>query len=290
MQADNEDRYVNEAKSGGLPVIPLVVALLILLAAGYWYFSPEKQADAPPPPVDVAPVVPALPVAPPEPAPEPVPDIPEPEPVAPPEPNEPPPPPPLTLDESDPVVRETLTPAIDNTTLAPALQANNLIERTAALVDLTRQGRVEPKLFPLPRPEGKFAVTPDGENLYMDPAGFSRYDGHAQAISALDPQLLAGAFHQFRPLLEQAWKALGYKEENLDNNLIRALDEVIEAPVLEHPPILVKDVTTYNYADESLEELSPLAKQLIRMGPENQALVQAQARAIREALLASPQQ
>lgn len=287
MQADNEDRSTEEPQSSGLPVVPLLVVIVILTAAAYWYFSPGEQPKAPPPPVDITPAVPAEPAVPAQPEPEPAPDVPEPEPVMPaaPEPNEPPPPPPVALDESDPVVRENLQPAFDDTLLAPALQQTNLIERTAALVDLTRQGRVEPKLFPLPRPQGKFAVKSEGETLYMDPAGFTRYDGYAQAISALDPDLLAGAFHQFRPLLEQAWKALGYKEQDFDNNLISALDQVIQAPALEQPAVLVKDVTTYNYADESLEALSPLAKQLIRMGPENQALIQAQAEAIRQALL-----
>jgi hypothetical protein len=45
------------------------------------------------------------------------------------------------------------------------------------------------------------------------------------------------------------------------------------------------DITTYTYEDESLENLSPIAKQLIRMGPENQAAIQAQASALRAALL-----
>lgn len=284
MQADNEDRYTQEPNPGRLPVVPLLLAILILIAAGYWYLSSEDQAETPTPATAVAPVVPAQAI--PTPEPEPEPDIPETEPAAPPppEPNETPLPP-LTLDDSDLVVRASLEPEFDNTPLLPALQQSNLIERTAALVNLTRQGRVEPKLFPLPRPEGKFAVTAKGETLYMDPAGHARYDSYAQAISALDPQLLAAAFHQFRPLLEQAWQALGYKQESFDNNLIRALDQISQAPVLQHPPVLVKDIATYNFADESLEELSPLAKQLIRMGPENQALVQAQATAIREALL-----
>lgn len=283
MQADDQDRYTEEARSGGFPLLPIAALVLIIIAAGYWYLSPGDEPVAPPPP----PVEPAMP-APPPPAPEPAPDIPQPEPEEPsaPEPvAPPPPPPPLSLEESDPAVREMLDTALDDSLLSPALQEDNLIERTAALVDMTRQGRVDPKLFPLPRPEGKFPVIEDGETIRLDPAGYARYDTQAQAISALDPQTLAETFHRFRPLLEEAWATLGYKPEDLDNNLIRALDQVIAAPVLEQPPVLVKDVTTYNFADEDLEALSPLAKQLIRMGPENQALVQAQAKAIRDALL-----
>ena len=289
MRADNEERYQEESRSTRPPVVPLVAAILALMAVGYWYFAPEQAIEAPQVPSQTTPVAPAEPALPaePEPEPEPAPDIPEPEPVTPvaPEPNLPPPPPPLAMEQSDPVVRDALQPALAGGQLSPALQPDNLLERTAALIDLTRQGRVEPKLFPLPRPEGEFPVTVEGDRLFVDPTGYRRYDGYAQAISALDPQLLANSFHQFRPLLEEAWAALGYKADNLDNSLIKALDQVIGAPTLDQPPALVKDVTTYNFEDEELEALSPLAKQLIRMGPENQALVQAQARAIRAALL-----
>ena len=122
--------------------------------------------------------------------------------------------------------------------------------------------------------------------LVPDPATYARYDDYAAAIGALDPDSLAAAFHQFRPLLEQAYGNLGYEEADMDNSLIRALDQVIAAPVLDAPPALEQRVTTYTYADESLEELPPIAKQLLRMGPENQRIIQEQARALREALLA----
>ena len=287
MRADNEEHYREESRPNRPPVVTLVAAILALTAAGYWYFTPEQAIEAPRIPSEATPTAAEEPALPAEPEPEPTPDIPETAPVTPvaTEPNQPPPPPPLALEQSDPVVRDVLQPVFAGGQLSPALQPDNLLERTVALIDLTRQGRVEPKLFPLPRPEGKFAVIVEGDRLFIDPAGYRRYDGYAMAISALDSQLLATSFHRFRPLLEEAWAALGYKADHLDNSLIKALDQVIEAPRLNQPPALVKDVTTYNFEDENLEALSPLAKQLIRMGPENQALVQAQARAIRAALL-----
>ena len=99
------------------------------------------------------------------------------------------------------------------------------------------------------------------------------------------PDTLAAAFHQFRPLLEQAYANLGYQAEDMDNSLIKALDQVIAAPVLDEPAVLEQHVTTYTYADESLENLPPIAKQLMRMGPDNQRIIQAQAQALRDALL-----
>lgn len=285
MQVDTDDRYDEKPPSAGIPKTPLVLALLALAVIGYWYFS-ANDGNAPVTPL--AGQAPAAVIAPAEP--EPTPDIPEPEPAEPeplpttsetavaPEPE-------LTLEASDPVVKEQLAETFNSQILGVALETDNLIERGTALIDATSQGLLLHKLIPLPAPQGKFAVTIEDDRIYMDPDSFHRYDSYATAISDLDPQVLANNFHKFRPLLEQAYAALGYKSQDLDNALIRALDQISTAPILENPALLQKEVATYKYADEALEELSPLAKQLLRMGPENQALIQQQARAIREALL-----
>jgi len=286
MQVDPDERYTRESRSAGLPVLPLAVAILALAGIGIWYFFGKAQEEPAPPP-ETTEIVPAAPV---QPLPR-APDIPEPEPepeAAPPaallEPNEPPQPE-LTLETSDAALRQQLAPSFNSEVLAPALETDDLIERGTALVNAASQGLVLPKLFPLPPPQGKFTVSAEGDRVYLDPDSYRRYDSYAQAISAIDPATLADTFHQFRPLLEQAYAALGYEAEDLDNALIRALDRVLAAPVLQQPPLLEKDVTTYKFADESLEALNPLAKQLMRMGPENQALVQEQARALRRELL-----
>ncbi|QFU74875.1 DUF3014 domain-containing protein [Halioglobus maricola] len=287
MQADQEDRHFEQEETeGGLPVIPIIIGVGLLVAAAAWFlFSPDDAPPPPPPPA--AEITPAEPPALPEPVAPPEPDIPEPEVIEDitPEPNEPPPPPPLTLDESDPVVRNEMAPLLADTDLANTLDNDQLLDRMAGLIDATSQGRVFHEVFKLPPPEEKFAVIQQGDTAYIDPASYSRYDGYTQAIATLDTGTLATAFNTFRPLLEEAYAALGYKEQQLDNTLIRALDQVIEAPTLEGPAALEKDVTTWHYVDPELEALSPLAKQLLRMGPENQALLQAQARALREELL-----
>ncbi len=290
MQADNEERYVEESQNRSLPLIPILVVVALAVAALAWYvLAPGKtELDTTPTP-DITPVVPAqlpppvVPAAPPEP------DIPEPvETVVEPDPNTPiaPPEPELTLDASDPVVRKALLPELEGSSLAVALDNDDLLDRAAGLIDATSQGRVFHEVFKLPPPAGKFTVITEGENSYINPENYERYDAYAAAVGQLNPETVASAFHTFRPLLEQAYASLGYQADDLDNALIKALEQVATAPQLQHPAILEKDVTTWHYTDESLENLSPLAKQLLRMGPENQAIIQSQAIAIKKALLA----
>ena len=192
----------------------------------------------------------------------------------------------MTLEESDEPVQAALAPLVTDSALAPALDNSDLLLRAASLIDASSQGRAFHEVLKLPQPDGDFAVVERDGAHYMDPASHQRYDAYAQAIASLDPQALAENFHTFRPLLEQAYASLGYRGEDMDNALVRALDQVIDAPVLQHPAKLEQDVTTWHYTDESLEDLPSLAKLMLRMGPENQALVQAHARAIRAALLA----
>lgn len=289
MQADNEDRLSDATRSAGLPVVPLVLGIALVVIAAAWYFLGSTEQAAPEAPPPAQPAVPAMPAEP-APAPPPAPDIPEqlPGSLEPAEPNEPPAPapPPLTLDESDVPVREAMTDQVAGTALAPALDNQDLLARAAGLINATSQGRIFHQVLALPPPEEQFAVIEVDGAAYIDPDSFQRYDAYAQAIAAVEPEAVASAFHNFRPLLEEAYAALGYEGAEMDNALVRALDQVIAAPTLDAPAPLEKDITTWHYVDPELEKLPSLSKQLLRMGPENQALIQAQARAIREALLA----
>jgi hypothetical protein len=288
MHADKRELDDDTARStAGLPVIPLVLGVALVVIAAAWYLLDTDETATSEPPAPAEPAVAARPAPPPPP---PAPDIPEPEPepVAPAQPDEPeaPAPPPLRLEDSDMPVREALVAEVAGTPLAPALDNQELLTRAASLIDATSQGRMFHQVLKLPPPEVSFSVIEIDGGAYIDPDSFQRYDAYAQAIAGVDPQTVAAAFHNFRPLLEEAYAALGYDGDEMDNALVRALDQVIAAPVLDEPARLERDVTTWHYVDPALEELPSLSKQLLRMGPENQALIQAKARAIREALLA----
>ena len=287
MQPDQDDRYVSETRSSSPALLPVTLVVAALVVGIGWYMlrpAPEEP-PAPPPPAPVTPApAPEPEVAPPPPAPD-IPAARPDEPELPAEPNAPLPEAALALEDSDQPVQELLTPLVAGSALAPALDNSDLLQRAASLIDATSQGRAFPEVLKLPAPDGEFTVIERDGASYIDPASYARYDAYAQAIAGLDPAVLAGAFHNFRPLLEEAYSALGYPDEELDNALVRALDQVIAAPTLQHPAQLERDVTTWHYTDETLEELPSLAKLLLRMGPENQALVQEQARELREALL-----
>ena len=289
MRPDPEDRLSQPTSRAGVN-IRLLIAAIILVVIAIIYFSGGEEETPVEPPAPAA-------VQPPEPAAEPelprAPDIPPaPLPVAEPEPE----PaaaaapavrqaPPLTLEESDPVLREALAPAGDSDLLGGILAQDNLVERGAGLIDAFSRGVVMRKLLPVAPPEQPFATAERGGQIVMDPVGYRRYDAYASAIAELDTALLADNFHRFRPLLEQAYAGLGYPPGEMDNALIRALDRVLATPEISDPIPVKKVEAVYKYVDPSLEQLPAVQKQLLRMGPDNVAKIKGQAAALRRALL-----
>ncbi|PLW69805.1 DUF3014 domain-containing protein [Pseudohalioglobus lutimaris] len=289
MKAESDDRYNEEPLTRRSYRLPVALGALLLIVGIVWFFSSDEagtpaqtptadmaatagKPGKPQPPRPPAPDIPRV-----KPAPE-VSSVAADEPVTAPQPA-------LTLEESDVAVRQTLSAPLQDTVLAAALSEDSLLERSAAFLDAAGNGAVLREVLPFPAPSGEFSVTQVDGQTVIDPKSYARYDAYAKAVAAVDTATLANAFHRFRPLAEQAYANLGYPAEEFDNALIRALDEVIAVPVLQAPAALVAGIETYAYQDPALEELSPMARQILRMGPDNQAIIQQKARALRTALL-----
>jgi hypothetical protein len=63
-----------------------------------------------------------------------------------------------------------------------------------------------------------------------------------------------------------------------------AFATLLAVPVPDGPVEVEPKVVTYTYADDSLEELSPVQRQFLRMGPDNVRRVQAKLRELRAEL------
>ena len=283
MKAAREDRLDGDSGRGGFPT-RLVVLVLAIIAVGFmlWRSMGDKPAELAPEPVAVEEVdfePPPLPPA------EDIPPRPEPVVEAMAEaPVEPPPPlPPLA--ESDDIVRAQMSAAGVGGELAPLEQQQNLVQQGAALIDGLSRGVVLRKLLPLDPPKGAFTAVEEGDQMYMNPAGYNRYDGYVETIASLDTSTMVDSFHSLRPLYEEAYGQLGLNPDDFDNALIRALDRVLATPEIEEPIALTRKSVMYKYADPQLEQLTPMQKQLLRMGPDNIRRIKEQARALREGLL-----
>lgn len=287
MRSEPEDRLsdtqIKKAPSTRLLLVAVVIAAIIgivLFSSGDRQPPPAQEA-VPEPAVVVAPA-PAVPAELP-----PAPDIParveaavEQSP-----PTDSPAAPELTLEDSDQDLRARLSAASNSSLLSGALQKDDLVQRSAGAIDGLSRGLVPHKALPIAPPKVKFStVTADGQ-IYTDPGSYARYDSYASAIAALDVDLMVSTFHRYRPLMEQAYASLGYPAEDMDNALIRSLDFILATPELKAPAELRRKEAVYQYADPELEQLNSIQKQVLRMGPDNAAVIKRQAAVLRARLL-----
>lgn len=190
------------------------------------------------------------------------------------------------LEESDALVRLRASALSPEPAFREWLKLEALIPRLASAMSRIAQGTVPREIFAAFAPRGKFSVARKEGKAFADPAAFARYDAFAALVDRVDAAAAARVFEALMPLFDAAQLDLGEHRAGARESFLAAARELLAAPVLDKPAALTtgKKGIGWAYADESLEELSPAQKQLMRMGPKNQAAVQAKLRAVALAL------
>lgn len=169
---------------------------------------------------------------------------------------------------------------------APWLKADQLINKYVVIVNDFSQGLwLEKHMRFLKQPQAFLAEKTDG-GLLMSPKSYQRYDKLAAAIDAVNANAALAVYQKFKPLFQQVFVDFGYPSEHpLDDIFLKTAAQILAAPVIEQPIPLVRPSVFYKYADEKLEALSPVSKQMLRMGPENTRIIQNKVRQLVEVLV-----
>jgi hypothetical protein len=168
------------------------------------------------------------------------------------------------------------------------LATDNLITQTASGLERIARGQTPSADLPMFRPAGDFEVTRRGGTITITDTSFRRYDRVAALVDSLEPRGVVEAYRTVQPRLDEAYRALGRVSGGVDAAVDSALQLLIETPVPDEPITLVPGKgATYAYRDPQLEQLTPIQKQLLRMGPDNMRRIQARLRAIRAELTRS---
>jgi hypothetical protein len=193
-------------------------------------------------------------------------------------------PPPVGLDQSDDFIRQLASGLTSHPQLASWLRSKDIIRKVTAAVDNIAAGQS-------PRPQVDFFAPGERPRIleregriYLDPVSYERYNIVADVFDSLNSEDCARLYKSLKPLFEQAYIDLGYPQGNFDQALFRAFVVLLKTPVVEEDIELVKQVAVYSMADIRLENLDPAQKHLLRMGPENQQLIQTKLRQLALAL------
>jgi hypothetical protein len=196
--------------------------------------------------------------------------------------------PPPTPAIEDPVgpegARQLLEGVSSNPRFRSWLAAPDLVRRWAVVTANVAEG-TSPRRWLAPlAPRKPFSVVEVGDRVEIAPESYARYDGVADAIDSLNAWSLATAYRRLHGAIDAAYRALGYPEGSLDRATARALQRIEGAPVPAGEVRVERQDGFWVFASPEFERLGEVEKHLLRMGPRNERIVQAKARALREAL------
>lgn len=245
---------------------PVVVVLVVAAIGGVvWYLHSNYTPPPPPPAAAAQPSAPAAPPAPHYPVESP-----------PPAPAKPLP----SLDGSDAEAHRSIVELFGQAA-EQLFQFKDLIRRIVATVDNLPREHVSSRLMVLKPVPGRFAVSGTQGALGISPENYARYSPYVHLAGAVDIKKLVAVYVRLYPLFQQAYVQLGYPDGYFNDRLVAVIDNLLATPRLNAPPQLVQPNLMYQYADPNLEALSAGQKMLLRMGPENAAVVEGKLRELR---------
>lgn len=165
------------------------------------------------------------------------------------------------LDESDGWIKEGLENLGVDTSPWPE---QDMVARGAALLAAGADGHLIRKDWP--RLPG-FSVVKQGESIWLDPAGYERFDPFIKMLEAIEPERLAEFVVTVEPLLNEALTGLGDRRR-VSDLLAAAHRSVRSAPVATERLALIQPGVLYQFKDPRWEGMSDLHKQFLRMGPD----------------------
>lgn len=192
------------------------------------------------------------------------------------------------LQDSDAPLRDVLSQLGGADAVNNYLVPENVIRRLVVTIDNLPRQKVAVEKRPTPPIAGSFLAVGDELHATLDPNNFERYRPLVAVIGKLDMQQLAAVYFRFYPLFQQSYQNLGYPTGYFNDRLVQVIDVLLATPQPSGSIALMRPNVMYTYADPALEARPAGQKLLLRMGPENAALIKTKLRELRAIITATP--
>jgi hypothetical protein len=177
-----------------------------------------------------------------------------------------------TLNASDGFVVSQITALANGVEIVRLLASDQLVRKFVVLVENISRGEFPQNGLPYKPMQTEMPVRNLDDNLFvMDASAHARFDQVIGTFIAVDTETALTLYRLLSPLFQQAFAEIGFRDENFDDTLRKAINVVVNSEQIPGPYQLVKPSVMYLYADSSIENLQEVNKQLIRIGPENSA-------------------
>jgi len=190
------------------------------------------------------------------------------------------------LDSSDKTLEQALSELFGHKAIESLFRLKSIARHVAVTVDDLPRAKLPQRYMPTKPVAGRFLVNGEAGDYTLSPDNYRRYTPYVRLLEDVNIKDLVSVYLRFYPLLQEAYRDLGYPNGYFNDRVIEAIDNLLATPEVKGPIKLVQPNVLYKFADPKLEALSSGQKILIRMGPKNEARVKARLRELRKALLA----
>ncbi len=275
----DESPYQRDIESPSQPWWILIVAGILAAVAATYYFWPQpRPAQAPEAPAAAAAPAPASEAPAAQASAQPGPHYPVP--AAETQPEKPLP----TLENSDPMMRETVSSLVGKKAFETMVYPSGLVRRIVATVDNLPRATAPRRVMPLEPVPGNFTVLDAADEATIAAGNAARYAPYVRVFESLDTRALVKRYVESYALFQRAYAELGFPNAHFNDRLIEAIDDMLAAPEVSGPVKLERPKVLYQFADPELEKRSAGQKIMMRMGADNAAHVKAKLREIRREL------
>jgi hypothetical protein len=189
------------------------------------------------------------------------------------------------LDQSDADVQGGLTELFGQEAIAQFLLPERVVRNIVVTIDNVPRQQMALNQRPIRATPGEFLTSGPEEAMVLAEENYARYAPLIAVVRTIDAKTLVSLYRGLQPLFQQAYEELGHPNGVFNLRLLEVIDHLLAAPQAPAEIRLVQPSVLYRYADERLEKLSAGQKLLLRMGPENAAVIKSKLREIQAELL-----
>ena len=198
---------------------------------------------------------------------------------------------------SQPSLRDSLLSLVGRDAFIRFIVPDNFALRVVATVDSLPRRHAAPRLWPVHVTPGRFTVEETDNGLVVSANNAQRYDGIVSLAQRIETDWVVRIYARFYPAFQAAYEELGYSGRSFNDRAVEVLDHLLTTPPAPEPSAARIELTEvrgplesvspwlrYEFADPALRDLSSGQRMLLRVGPENQAVLMGKLRELRGAL------
>ena len=197
-----------------------------------------------------------------------------------------PPPEPLqlpALGDSDAMLRELAGTLSRNPLLARLLATRGLVRNATLAVVQIGDGKTPAVPLAVLRPPVRLQIAGQ-QSGRVEQASYARWEAATGALLSIPVSDAARIYVNIKQLFDEAYREMGYPNGDFDVALSKAIRVMLATPPAPPELILLRGDGYFEHVDSTLGSLQPVQKQLLLLGPTNQARLQSWLRELAAAL------